>query len=59
MFCFIVTNYLKTNRNDFVNLTGKPTGKRLLERSGCGWEVNIGMDLKEIDVNGKNRVDSA
>ena len=31
-----------------VVLTGKPTVKRPLERSGCRWEDNIRMDLKEI-----------
>ena len=38
--------------------TGKPTGKRLLERPGRRWEENIRMGLKEIGINTKNWVDS-
>ena len=39
-------------------LTGKPTGKRPLGRSRRRWEDNIRMDLKEIDINTRNWVDS-
>ena len=37
-------------------LTGKPTGKRPLERPRLGWEDNIRMDLKEIGINRRNWV---
>ena len=39
-------------------LTGKPTGKRPLERPRRRWEENIRMDLEEIDINEENWVDS-
>ena len=39
-------------------LTGKPTGKAPLGRPRHRWEDNIRMDLKEMDVSGKNWVDS-
>ena len=38
-------------------LTGKPIGKRSLERFRLRWKDNIGMDLKEIGVNDRNWVD--
>ena len=40
-------------------LTGKPTGKRPLERPRGRWEDNIRMDLKQISVITRNCVDSA
>ena len=40
-------------------LTGKPTGKRLLERPRRRWEDNIRKDLEEIGINAGNWVDSA
>ena len=40
-------------------LTSKPTGKRPLERHRRGWEDNIRMNFKEIDINTRNWVDSA
>ena len=40
-------------------LTGKPAGKRPLGRPRHRWEDNIRMDLKEIDINTRNWVDSA
>ena len=40
-------------------LTGKPTGKRALERTRRRWEDNIRMDLQEIGINAGNWVDSA
>ena len=43
----------------FKILTGKPTGKRPLGRPRHRWEDNIRMDLKEIGINKRNRVDSA
>ena len=43
----------------FKILTGKPTGKRSLGRPRRRWEDSIRMDLKEIGINTRNRVDSA
>ena len=43
----------------FKILTGKPTGKRPLERPRRRWEDNIRMDPKEIGINTRNWVDSA
>ena len=37
----------------------KTTGNRPLGRPRCIWEGNIIMDLKEIDINTRNWVDSA
>ena len=37
---------------------GKPTGKRPLGRPRHIWEDNNRMDLKEIGINTRNRVDS-
>jgi len=37
--------------------SGKPTGKGPLERPRHRWEDNIRIDLKEIDVNMRNRFD--
>ena len=45
------------DKSSFKILTGKPTGKRPLERIIL--EDNIRMDLKEIGINTKNWVDSA
>jgi hypothetical protein len=35
-------------RNVYRVLMGKPEGKRPLERSRCGWEDVIRMDLRDI-----------
>ena len=43
----------------FKILTGKPTGKRPLDRPRRRWEDNIRMDLKEIGIDSRNWVDSA
>ena len=43
----------------FKILTGKPTGKRPLGGPSHRWKDNIRMDLKEVDINTKNWVDSA
>ena len=40
-------------------LTGIPAGKRPLGRPRRRWEGNIITDLKEIDTNTRNWVDSA
>ena len=42
---------MEDSRSAFKILTGKPTGKRTLERPRCRWEDNIRMDLEEICVN--------
>ena len=49
---------LEEGRNAFKILTGKPTGKRSLGRPGSRWEDYIRTDLKEIDMNTRNWVDS-
>ena len=38
---------------------GTSTGERPLGRPMCRWEDNIRMDLKEIDINTRNWIDSA
>ena len=43
----------------FKILTGKPTGKRPLERPTRRCEDNIRMDLEGIGINAGNWVDSA
>ena len=50
---------MEEGRNVFKILTGKPTGKRPLERPRRRWEENIRMDLEEIGINVVNWVDSA
>ena len=46
-------------RRAFKMFTVIPTGERPLGRPRRRWEDNIRMDLKEIDINTKNWVDSA
>ena len=50
---------MEEGRSAFKISTGKPTGKRSLRRPKRRWEDNIRMDLKEIDINTLNWVDSA
>ena len=52
---------MEEGKSAFKILTGKSAGKRPLGRPRCRWEDNIRIQqiLKEIDVNTKNRVDSA
>ena len=50
---------LEKGRSDFKILTGKLTGKRSLGRPRRRWEDNVRMDLKEIDINTRNWVDSS
>ena len=50
---------MEESRSTFKILTGKPTGKRPLERPRRRWEDNIRMDLKEIGINTRNWVGSA
>jgi hypothetical protein len=37
-------------------LVGRPKGKRPLGRPRCRWEDNIKMDLREIGIDGVNRI---
>ena len=50
---------MEEGRSTFKILTSSPTGKRPSGRLRRRWEENIRMDLKEIDVNTRNWVDSA
>jgi Phosphate-selective porin len=50
---------LEEGRRAFKLLTGTATRKRPLGRPRCRWEDNIRMDLKEININMRNWVDSA
>ena len=50
---------MKEGRGAFKILSGKPIGKRPLERPRRRWEDNIRMHLKEIGINTRNWVDSA
>ena len=49
---------MEEGRNSFKILTGIPAGKRPLGRPRRRWEDNIRMDLKEIDINTRDYVDS-
>ena len=50
---------MEEGKSAFKILTGKPTGKRPLEKPSRRWEDNIRMDLNEIGINTRNWVDSA
>ena len=50
---------MEEGRGYFKILTDKPTGKRTLGRPRSRWEDNIRMDLREINMNTRNRVYSA
>ena len=50
---------IEESRNAFKILTGKRSGMRRFRRPRSRWEDNIIMDLKEIDVNTRNWIDSA
>ena len=50
---------MEEDRSAFKILADKSTGKRSLRRPRRRWEDNIRMDLKEIDINTRNWVDSA
>ena len=50
---------MEEGRSAFKILTGKPTGKRHLERPRRRWEDNIRIDLEEIGINAGNWVHSA
>ena len=42
---------MEEDRKALEILTGKPIGKRNLERPRRRWEKNTKMDLKEIGIN--------
>ena len=46
------------DRSAFIILTGTPTGKRSLGRPRRRWEENIRMDIREIDIDTRNWVDT-
>ena len=50
---------MEEDRIAFKLLTGKPTGKRPLERSRSRWKDSIRMGIKEIGINTRNWVDLA
>ena len=50
---------MEEDRSAFKVLTGSPAGKRSLGRPRRRLEDNIRMNLKEIDINTRNWVDSA
>ena len=50
---------MEESRSAFKILTGKPTGKRPLERPRRRLEDNVTMDLEEMGINAGNWVDSA
>ena len=50
---------MEEGRSAFTNLTGKPTGKRLLRSFRLSWKENIRKYLKETGVDTRNWIDSA
>ena len=50
---------MEEGRSALKMLIGTQAGKSLLVRHRHSWEDNITMDLKEIDINTRNWVDSA
>ena len=50
---------MEESRSSFKILTGKSSEKSPLGRPRRRWEDNVRMDLKGIDINMKNWVDSA
>ena len=50
---------MEEGRSAFKIITGKPTGKRPLERPRRRWEDNIRMELEDIGISAGNWVDSA
>ena len=49
---------MEEGQSSFKILAGKPTGKRSLVRPSSRWEDNIEVNLKDIDINTRNLVDS-
>ena len=50
---------MEEGRSAFKIITGTPARKRPLGKPRRRWEDNIKMDLKEMDINTRNWVDSA
>ena len=50
---------IEESGGDLKILTGKPIGKRPLERPRGRWEINIRMDPKEIGIITRNLIDLA
>ena len=50
---------MEEGRSTFKILTGKTAGKRPIKWPRRRWEDNIAMNLKEIGINTRKRVDSA
>ena len=50
---------MEEGRSAFKIISGKPAGKRPLERPRCRWEDTIKMNLEKIGISRKNWVDSA
>ena len=50
---------MEEGRSVFKILSRASTGERPLGRPRRRWEDNIRMDLKEIDINTRNWIDSA
>ena len=50
---------MEEDRGAFKMVTGNPTGNILLGRPRRRWKENIRIDLKEIDANTRNCVDTA
>ena len=48
---------MEEGKSFFEMLTGKPIGKRTLERPRRRWEDNIRIYLKEMGINLRNRID--
>jgi len=48
--------HMGEGRGVYRVLVGRPEGKRPLGRSRHRWEDNIKMDLKEIGIDGTNRI---
>ena len=49
---------MEKGRSVFKSLTGKPTGKKPLNRPRRSFEANTRVDLGEISINTRNWVDS-
>jgi hypothetical protein len=41
----------------FINVSGKPEGKRPLGRPRCRWVDNIKMDIRELEWGGMDWID--
>jgi hypothetical protein len=50
---------MRTNRNAYRIMVGKPEGKRPLGRPRCRWEDNINIDLRQTGWGGMGWMDLA